>query len=54
LTLLSQGTMPDFLLLEDARDIVTFLLTIGHAVPAAMWAEKAIAAARENVMEGFF
>jgi hypothetical protein len=54
LTLLAQGNIPDFMLLEDANDLVDFLEATRRTVPRRLWADEVIAAARANQLEGLF
>jgi hypothetical protein len=54
LTLLAQGPMPDFLLLEDAHDLSDFLEATKRTVPRSLWAEESIAAANVKEIEGLF
>jgi hypothetical protein len=54
LTLLAQGPIPDFLLLEDANDLVDFLEATRRTVCRSAWAEEAIAAANMRQIDGLF
>jgi len=54
LTLLAQGTQPDFLLLEDANDLVDFLEVTRRTIPRTSWAEEAIAVVQRDQLEGMF
>jgi hypothetical protein len=54
LTLLAQGPTPDWVLLEDARDVADFLEASGRTVPRSAWVEEAIAARNEAQLEGLF
>jgi len=52
--LLAQGTLPDFILLEDANDLVDFLEASHRTIRRSLWAEEAVATARADALEGIF
>jgi hypothetical protein len=54
LTLLAQGPIPDFVLVEDANDLVDFLEFAKRTIPRTIWADESIAAHRISQIEGIF
>jgi len=54
LTLLAQGTQPDWMLLEDANDVCDLLVWADRAVPAGRWCDDAVDRQNEQFAESFF
>jgi hypothetical protein len=48
------GTLPDFVLLEDANDLADFYEATRRTIARGKWAEESIAAGRRKQMESLF
>jgi hypothetical protein len=54
LTLLAQGTLPDFLLVEDANDLIDFLEYSRRTIPRTRWATESVNALNRMAIESVF
>ena len=54
LTLLAQGPMPEYVLLEDVYDLTDFLEATGRTIPRTKWADESIAALSAQEVDGLF
>lgn len=51
MTLLAQGTIPDLMLYEDAKELCCFLEATGRTVLRTDWAEESIAAVADAMTQ---
>jgi hypothetical protein len=54
LTFLAQGPLPDFILLEDAHDLLDFLEVTRRTIPRTKWAVESIEFANMLALEATF
>jgi hypothetical protein len=54
LSLMAQGALPGWILLEDANDLLGFLEFSKRTIPRSRWADESIAAQAADQVEGLF